>query len=87
MGAQKNTALPQNLPALPPPIVNDRSLILFIIPSGKLPVQMWRQILEVWINYLIQGRVFVAAENGSVEVLKLVALFLLKTETFGAKNW
>ena len=29
---------------------------------------------------------FVAAENGSVEVLELVALFLLKTGTFGTKN-
>ena len=32
-------------------------------------------------------RVFVAAENGSVEVLELVGIFHLKTETFGAKNW
>ena len=32
-------------------------------------------------------RVFVAAENGSVEVRELVALFLLKTGTFRAKNW
>ena len=32
-------------------------------------------------------RAFVAAENGSVEVLELVAPFLLKTGTFGAKNW
>ena len=29
MGAPKNTALPQNLPALPPPIVKDRSLTWF----------------------------------------------------------
>ena len=28
-----------------------------------------------------------AAENGSIEILELVALFLLKTGTFGAKNW
>ena len=39
------------------------------------------------LNKLPNTRVFVAAENGSVEVLELVALFLLKTETFGAKNW
>ena len=32
-------------------------------------------------------RVFAAAENGSVEVLELVGIFHLKTETFGAKNW
>ena len=39
------------------------------------------------LNKLPNTRVFVAAENGSVEVLELVALFLLKMETFGAKNW
>ena len=39
------------------------------------------------LNKLPNTRVFVAAENGSVEVLELVALILLKTETFGAKNW
>jgi len=32
MGAQKNTALPQNLP--PPPIVNDRSLKILLEPDG-----------------------------------------------------
>ena len=32
-------------------------------------------------------RVFAAAENGSVEVLELVGIFHVKTETFGAKNW
>ena len=30
--------------------------------------------------------VFVVAENWSVEVLEMVAVFLLKTGTFGAKN-
>ena len=39
------------------------------------------------LNQLPNTRVFVAAENGSVEVLELVALFLLKTGTFSAKNW
>ena len=38
-------------------------------------------------NKLPNTRVFVAAENGSVEVLELLALFLLKTGTFDAKNW
>ena len=38
------------------------------------------------LNKLPNTRVFVAAENGSVEVLELVALFLLKTGTFGAYN-
>ena len=32
-------------------------------------------------------RVFVAAQKGSVEVLELVALFLLKTVTFGNLNF
>ena len=39
------------------------------------------------LNKLPHTRVFVAAENGSVEVLELVALFLLNTKTFSAKNW
>ena len=38
------------------------------------------------LNKLPNTRVFVAAENGSVEVLELVALFLLETGTFGAEN-
>ena len=37
------------------------------------------------LNKLPNTRIFVAAENGSVEVLELVALFVLKTETFDAK--
>ena len=37
------------------------------------------------LNKLPNTRVFIAAENGSVEELGLVALFLLKTGTFGAK--
>ena len=39
------------------------------------------------LNKLPNTTVFVASENGSVEVLELVALFLLKTGTFSAKNW
>ena len=39
------------------------------------------------LNKLPSTRVFVAAENGSVEALGLVALFLLMTGTFGGKNW
>ena len=38
------------------------------------------------MNKLPNIRVFVAAENGLVEILELVALFLLKTGTFSAKN-
>ena len=39
------------------------------------------------LNKLPNTRIFVAAENGSVEVLELVALFLLETENFSAENW
>ena len=39
------------------------------------------------LNKLPSTSIFVAAENGSVEAPGLVALFLLKTRTFGAKNW
>ena len=39
------------------------------------------------LNKLLRTRVFVTTENGSVEVLELVALFLLKSGTFSAKNW
>ena len=36
---------------------------------------------------ITQCKGFRCSENGSVEVLELVALFLLKTVTFGAKIW
>ena len=39
------------------------------------------------LNKLPNTRVFVAAENGSGEVLELVLLFLPETGTSGAKNW
>ena len=39
------------------------------------------------LNKLPNTRVLVAAENGSVEVMDLVALFLLEKETFGAKRF
>ena len=39
------------------------------------------------LNKLLNKRVFIAAENGSVEVLELAPLFLLKTGTFSAKKW
>ena len=42
---------------------------------------------QTFLNRLPNTRVFVAAENGSVDVLEWVTLFLLKTGTFGAKNW
>ena len=39
------------------------------------------------LHKLPNTRVFVAAENGLVEALELVALFHLKTGTFSAINW
>ena len=39
------------------------------------------------LDKLLNTWAFVAAEIGSVELLELVALFLLKTGTFGTKNW
>ena len=39
------------------------------------------------LNKLPNTRVFVAAENASVEVLELVAFIFLKTGTFDAKDW
>ena len=38
------------------------------------------------LNKLPNTRVFVVAENGSVEVLEMVSVFLFKTGTFGARN-
>ena len=38
------------------------------------------------LNKVPNIRVYVAAENGSVEVLELVSLFLLLTGTSGAKT-
>ena len=38
------------------------------------------------LNKLPNTRVFIAAENGWLEVLELVALFLFKTGTCDAKN-
>ena len=46
---------------------------------------MWCQVLKVWINYQGQG-LSVQPKNRRLEVLELVALFLLKTETCDAKN-
>ena len=39
------------------------------------------------LNKLPNTTVFVADGNRSIEILNLVVLFLLKTGTFGAKNW
>ena len=40
-----------------------------------------------WIAKYKVTKVFVESENRLVEVLELVALFLLETGSFGAENW
>ena len=60
---------------------NDNRLILFIIPNGEFDGRFNK------LEKLPNARVFVAAQKGSVEVLELVALFLLKTVTFGNLNF
>ena len=60
---------------------NEKNKVIVIFssslsPSGKLPVRMWCQL---------QG-LSAQLKNGRLEVLELVALFLLKTETCKAKN-
>ena len=54
-------------------------LILFIIPNAWQNARANVMANLSNLNKLPNARVFVAAENGSVEVLELVALFLLKT--------
>ena len=54
-----------------------------LFPRGKLPNVM--ASLKS-LNKLPNTRVFIAAENGWLEVLELVALFLFKTGTCDAKN-
>lgn len=55
---------------------NDNHLICFIINNGKLN-----------LNKLPSTRVPIATQNGWVEVLELLALFLLKLQTCDAENW
>ena len=64
-------------------------IFFFILfPSGKLPAQMWRQKSKgLVMNKLPSTRVFIAAEKWMLEVLELVALFFLKTETCNAENY
>ena len=61
-------------------------MVLFfsLSPMANFPANVMANQTSLNKLYL---RVFVAAENGSVEVLELVGIFHLKTETFGAKNW
>ena len=66
----------------------NKTIVIFsssLSPSGKRPVRMWCQVEKLWINYQVQG-LSVQLKNGRLEVLELVALFLLKTETCDAKN-
>ena len=58
-------------------------LHLSLSPGGKLSVRMSCQVQKPWINYQVEG-LSVQLKNGRLEVLELVALFLLKTETCNA---
>ena len=64
------------------------TIILFfsLSPMAKCPSECVMGNLS-YLNKLPNTSVFVAAENRSVEVLELVALFLLKTGNFSAENW
>ena len=55
--AKINPSKPRKLPSirtgsLPLGDKDDNRLILLIIPNGKLPVQMWWQVENAWINLL-----------------------------------
>ena len=64
------------------------TIVLFfsLYPMAKCPCECVMGNLSN-LNKLPNTRVFVAAENRSVEVLELVALFLLETGNFSAENW
>ena len=64
----------------------NKTIVFSISPMANCPYEC-DAANQTSLNKLANTRVFVAAENGSVEVLELVALFLLKTGTFGAENW
>ena len=61
-------------------------LLFSLSPIAKCPCECVMGNLSN-LNQLPNTSIFVAAENRSVEVLELVALFLLKTGTFSAENW
>ena len=54
----------------------------FHYPNGKVPVRMWWQIFQAWINYLIQGFPLQLKMDRLKYLMESVALFLLKTGTF-----
>ena len=65
----------------------NRTIVLFFLLSPMVNARANVMANLSNVTKLPNTRVFDAAENGSVKVLELVALFLLKTGTFSAKNW
>ena len=51
-------------------------------PNGKVPVRMWWQMFQAWINYLIQGFPLQLKMDRLNYLMESVALYLLKTGTF-----
>ena len=65
----------------------NRTIVLFFLLSPMVNARANVMANLSNVTKLPNIRVFDAADNGSVEVLELVALFLLKMGTFSAKNW
>ena len=67
---------------------NMRTIVLFfsLSPMANCPCECDGKANEYLMDKLSNTRVFVAAEKWMVEVMEFVALFLLKTGTFGAEN-
>ena len=65
----------------------NRTIVLFFLLSPMVNARANVMANLSNVTKLPNTRVFDAAENGSVKVLELVVLFLLKTGTFSAKNW
>ena len=65
----------------------NRTIVLFFLLSPMVNARANVMANLSNVTKLPNTRVFDAADNGSVEVLELVALFLLKMGTFSAKNW
>ena len=62
------------------------SLFFLLSPITNCPCECDGKSNKL-VYKLPNTRVFVAAENRLVEVLKLVAFFLVKTGTSSAKDW
>ena len=67
-------------------MTKDMTIVIFfsLSPIANCPCKCEANLTR--LNKLPNRRFFDVAENGSVEVLEMVALFLLKKGTFGAKN-